>query len=260
VPDPVKNKEAPGASLWYAPPSATADPKALTRQYATDEAYLTKERSALAANRNLGKTLTEFEGANQNLDTGGLLSRHEDKPSWGIDVMGGAKSLFLEGDPNYQAAQAASGALQVAQPKAGQGAVSDYERKLFRYGVPSVDKYGGVNQNIINHMRATQAEHADYLDFAEKYRSANGTISGADVAWDKYIKENPYSTTKEVSEKDIKAFGYPSSGKVIAQRPAGTKPWTQYFGLEPAPRAAAPQMAAPKGKGSFKYLGVEEKK
>lgn len=263
VPDPIKNKNAPGASLWYAPPSATVDPKALAKQYATDEAYLTKERSALSNNRELGKTLTQFEKANQNKDTGGLLERHEGKPSWGIDVMGGLKSMIVEGDENYQSAEAASSALQISQPKAGQGAVSDFERKLFRYGVPSVDKYGGVNQNIINAMRATQAEHADYLDFAEKYRSANGTITGADVAWDKYVTKNPYSTTEKIDETTAKKFGYPASERLIAKRPPGVTPWTQYFGLEPAPRAvapraAAPQAAVPKGKGSFKYLGVEE--
>lgn len=266
VPDPVKNKDAPGASLWYAPPSATVDPKALARQYAKDEEYLTAERTALKNNRKLGETMNEFEKANQNIATGGILSQHgpEDKPAWGIDVIGGIKGLALDVNPDYQAANAASSILQVATPKTGQGVITEGERKLFRYGVPSTDKMGGVNQNIINHMRAAQAEHSDYLDFAEKYRSANGTIAGADVAWDKYLQKNPYTTTVEVTEQDIKKYGYPKSGKLIAKRPAGVMPWTQYFGLEPAPRAsaprtAAPQAGAPKATGSFRYLGVEEK-
>jgi hypothetical protein len=257
VPDPVRNPSAPGAKLWGAVPTSTTDPAALRKQYATDEATLTAERTASTKNRRVRELLSNFEAANSvpkrrnsilgGGGTGGFLAQHteNDRPSWGIDVVGGLKALTFDTNPQVQAMKSASGDLQTGVPRPGDNSVSNFERRLYAQGIPSVDKYGGVNQNIINNMRATQNEHSDYVDFLEAYRSSNGSLAGAEGAWNKYVAQNPYRSIEKVSKKQVDDYGFPASGKIVAKRPAKAMPWKQYFGLEPIAQAAG--AAQPKG-------------
>jgi len=254
VPDPVRNPSAPGAKLWGAVPSSTTDPAALRKQYATDEATLTAERTASTKNRRVRELLSNFEAANSvpkqkksifgGGGTGGVLSR-DTTGFLAQNTVGALKALTFDTNPQVQAMRSASGDLQTGVPRPGDNSVSNFERSLYAQGVPSVDKYGGVNQNIINNMRATQNEHSDYVNFLEAYRSSNGSLAGAEGAWNKYVAQNPYRSIEKVSKKQVDDYGFPASGKIVDKRPAKAMPWKQYFGLEPIAQAA--EVAQPKG-------------
>jgi len=242
VPNPVRDPSAPGAQAWQGLPATTLDPVALRQQYGKEQADLRADRAALKAHAGSNALMDEFEKANQNANTGSLAAR--------LNPMGLLDKAWSGGSSDYQTTLAKSVNMQIAdKPFKGEGAVTEYERRMGALGAPSTDKYGGVNSNIINSRRALNKEYADMLDFKDRYVSVTGSTAGADEVWHKYVSANPYFKTVPVDAAKRKKYGYPEYGKIVAVRP--TVPWTKYFGLEAAPKPSA------KGKSSFRLLSVE---
>jgi hypothetical protein len=96
--------------------------------------------------------------------------------------------------------------------------------------VPSVEKLGPVNQDIINYQRGVLKEEKDRLAFMETYQRLNGgSLNGAADAWSRYVSANPYTVTQ---------------GKRVKLN-TNRRDWQTHFGLTaPAARSSAPRTNA----------------
>ena len=224
----VKNPAAPGAGMWNAPASSAPDPIARRAEYTAQNKQLNDERAALGNYQSMGQDLDTFDHLNQQRGTGGFFN-----------AVPGFKGINEINSPNLQQMSQIGSKLQVASVVKGQGSISDFERKLFAQGVPTTDKYGGVNSNITAYMRSKLAEENDRLDFQEHYLSSNGTTAGSQRAWSAYTQANPYIANSPTANDS-----YPATGKaaLISNR----QPWQSYFGLAHPAQGAAPPVMAPR--------------
>src|SRR5690606_4058253 len=92
---------------------------------------------------------------------------------------------------------------------------------LYRMGVPSPEKKGPTNTNIIAHMKGVMAEEGDRLAFQEEFLRRNGSLSGSQEAWARYVTSNPYTVQGEGGR-----------ARLNAKRAS----WRQHFGIEDAPQ------------------------
>ncbi len=77
-------------------------------------------------------------------------------------------------------------------PAQGQGAVSDYERRLFSAGAPSLQNFNDTNRDLIGQRQALVNEQRDYAVFLDDYVKRKGSAEGAQEVWQDYVAQDPY--------------------------------------------------------------------
>lgn len=190
--------------------------------YIRDYGGINKDRDDLAKTYAVKSDLDRFSALNQDEATGGWKS---------LPLVKNVVEAF---DPKFNEMSGIASGLQGRARPVGSGATSDFEQRLYRMGVPSPEKTGPVNASIAAHMKATMAEQNDRLAFQEEFLRRNGSLSGSQDAWGRYVAANPYAVSKD------------GRTALNTQR----KDWKAHFGLasDPAPASTAslpkPQAAA----------------
>lgn len=222
-----------GAAGLIAPRLSAPDEIAARQAYGKDYGMIRDAREALGRAGQVESQLSRFQGLNRQQATGGIQSQSYD--GWGekanpFNWPGMIGNAFERFDPEYQGMSGIASELQGKARPAGSGATSDFEQRLYRQGVPSPEKPGPVNDDIATYMRSTLSEEGDRLAFQEEFLRRNGSLSGAQQAWSRYIKSNPYAQAEGVRFK-------PNTKR---------QPWDQYFGVAP-PRKPIQSSIKPEG-------------
>ena len=170
----------------------------------------------------LAQEAARFQALNAQTGTGGVSDR-----------IPGGQWVQSFGD-NYNEMQAISARLTPSMREAGSGATSDFDARMFQRGTVGVDKPREVNDAIAAGLikRAKQAQ--DYADFRSTYLEQNGTLTGANEHWNKYVKAHPIFDPAKPNAPTLNA---------------GYIEWRDYFGkatgaTPPATNPAAPTPAA----------------
>ena len=82
----------------------------------------------------------------------------------------------------------------------GEGALSDFERKMFEKANISLGNPSATNDTIIKVTKEVAARNIEHNDFLQRYFAANKTLFGAEENWTKYIDSNPLFTKDSTSE------------------------------------------------------------
>jgi hypothetical protein len=121
---------------------------------------------------------------------------------------GAAKSLAME--------------AQLSMTAKTKGAITDREMGMFKQAVPGLGQTAEGNQQIIAAMRAMTNRVKTRAVFMEQYANVNGSMNGAQQAWNAYIQENP------VLEG--------SAGRLVVREEGDFTPYLQRGGSSQAPK------------------------
>lgn len=191
-----------------APLSGAPDTVGRRQEYMAGMKQISTDLARLRQTDALEPSLDQFDTANGRVATGPGRVGGNINP---VNLLGNL-------DQNYNDMQAAAGRIQVASAPQGQGAVSDFERRLYAMGSPSLTNTGPTNRSIITNMRATRLEEADRIAFMQEYIARNGSLNGADAQWRTYLQANPYAARKPIEGGGTQVF--------LNNR---RTPWQQYF-------------------------------
>ena len=195
--------KAPGSSYFAAPGGR---PK--ISQY--EEKLLFEARKGAQSGRQAAADADRFVNLNKDVGTGGLDD---------IGVIGQFTSMF---SPKKAEMRAIGEKMVPLQREAGSGAMSDRDVEMYRAATLSIDKPGPTNQALASVLRAGAKRQSDYTAFLDYYVDRNGSMRGAEEAWQSYANSNPL-------------FEKGKSGTTLRK----ATPWRQWFGVGgPAPRPA----------------------
>lgn len=220
-----------------APRLQAPDKIALRGAYIRDYSDINSQRDELGKFYPMTSELDRFHKLNERQPTGGIDKQEYDgweraNPLNWPGMIGHAVTQF---DPEVKELSGIASGLQGKARPAGSGATSDFEQRLYRMGVPSPEKQGPTNDNIIHYQKGVMAEQNDRLAFQEEFLRRNGSLSGSQQAWSRYVAANPYSVTDD-------------KGTRLNERRAD---WKEHFGIAPPRSQAAP---APKPAGFSRQL------
>lgn len=71
------------------------------------------------------------------------------------------------------------------------GAISDNEMKTFTKASPGIENTRAGNERIANAMEASAQRTVEKANFLRAYIENNGSLSGSEAAWRKFVNENP---------------------------------------------------------------------
>jgi hypothetical protein len=131
-----------------APLSGAPDTVGRRQEYTAGMKQIAADLARLRSTDNLDASLDQFDTANSQVSTGPGRAGGNLNPV----------NLLANMDQNYNDMQAAAGKLQVGSVPQGQGAVSDFERRLYAMGSPNLTNMGPTNRSIITNMRATRLD------------------------------------------------------------------------------------------------------
>ena len=218
-----------------APLSGAPDTVGRRQEYMAGMKQISTDLARLRQTDALEPSLDQFDTANGRVATGPGRVGGNINP---VNLLGNL-------DQNYNDMQAAAGRIQVASAPQGQGAVSDFERRLYAMGSPGLTNTGPTNRSIITNMRATRLEEADRIAFMQDYIARNGSLNGADAQWRTYLQANPYAARKPIEGGGTQVF--------LNNR---RTPWQQYFRSQggaptgPASPTAPPTAPRPAASGA----------
>jgi hypothetical protein len=188
--------------------------------YVRDYGQINKDRDDLAKVYPVTTDLDRFHSLNTKKATGSI--GQQDYDGWEkanpLNWPGMLASTWEKRDPLFKEMSGISSGLQGKARPAGSGSTSDLEQRLYRMGVPSPEKEGPTNDNIINYQKGVISEQNDRLAFQEEFLRRNGSLSGSQDAWTRYIAANPYT----VSDKDGRTRLNPQRAD-----------WKEHFGVAP---------------------------
>lgn len=189
-----------------------------------DYAKIVADRGALKKHYGQLAQLDRFLDVNTRAKTGPIFS---------VPLVG---DWVQQGSPELSELSGIASTLQGEARPEGSGATSDFEQRLYRMGVPSPEKFGTTNQNLIASRRALIAEENDRVAFQEAYYRRNNSLVGAAEAWASYTRANPYALTSK-------------EGISLNRR---RQDWRSYFGVQGGPRVVAPVGPRPGAGGTGK--------
>lgn len=196
------------------PVDPTRNPGQLTKKLSDADAKLIEGyREAAVAADDLGATIDGLEMTIGNVGytgPGGELYGKVD------DLVG-----VLPGDSGSRGAvRSQSMEAQLSMTAKTKGAITDREMGMFKAAVPSLEQTAEGNQQIIAAMRAATNRVKTRAYFMEEYATANGSLNGAQQAWDQYMNDNPI-------------LGQNDDGSLVVFEEAD---WTPYLTGEPVER------------------------
>lgn len=217
-----------GRTGLIAPPLNAPDPVAARSAYGRDYNRLSERRETLGRHTPNLANLERFQALNRVQRTGGM--QHQTMA--GIERFnplewpGAVGNMFAKFDPEVREMSGIASGLQGQARPVGSGATSDFEQRLYRMGVPSEDKPGPVNDNIIRYQKGVIAEERDRTAFDDEFIRRNGSLSGSSEAWANYVTAHPYIVTDAKGRTQLNT-----------KRPD----WRQHFGLQAPQRPAGGQ-------------------
>jgi hypothetical protein len=157
-----------------------AQPQATARQLATREAMqLDEMRTAARTADEAARTAEQFVELNKRQGSGQI---------WSLPWLAKAAGAF---DPEIAQMNALTARMAPQQRVPGSGTTSDRDLSLFLQAVPGMDRPGKANQAIARQARADADRRKAYVQFLDRYAQQNGTLLGAEEAWEKSQKQQP---------------------------------------------------------------------
>lgn len=224
---PDVQSDAPGAGFM----TGIVAPK-LTKEDSTALAsYRNDSRRAMSARSDAMR----FQDLNAQEPTGGL---------GGLPIVRDIRAAF---DPQVSEMKAITEKLTPAQREPGSGTMSDADIAMYRAATVGLNKPRAANDAMAKVVRAGAVRQADYAAFMDTWGLRNGTLLGAQEAWNSYTEANPL-------------FEQGANGNTAVK---GWTPWRQWFGVaggqkSPAPSAPKPSMTGGGASGGYKILSVED--
>ena len=128
------------------------------------------------------------------------------------------------------------------------GAVSNYEQEILKGSVPNENLQESANIERIAGWRAALKRTQERADFNAEWRAVNGTIDGANTAWNKFIENKPIiDKSGKVNEQNVSGWQeFITGGAGQSQQPA-----TPQGGMQQAPQQTNDDDLI------NKYLGVQ---
>lgn len=224
-------------------PDKIAERSAYTRDYGK----INDSREGLARVYPMTADLDRFHALNVQKGTGGIENQDYDgferlNP---LNWPGMVANTWEKRNPNIKEMAGIASGLQGKARPVGSGATSDFEQRLYRQGVPSPEKEGPINDSIIAYQKGVMNEESDRLAFQEEFLRRNGSLSGSQQAWGRYVAANPYTVTGEGGRSALNSrradwkqhFGIAAANAP----PARPKGWTNQL---PKPQLAAAKLYA----------------
>jgi hypothetical protein len=132
----------------------------------------------------------------------------------------------------YDTLEAGSTAMARGERQPGEGAVSDYESKLFARIVPGNNRLPEFNRRALEARDMADARAQEYPLFLDEFRKRNSNLVGAEAAWQRYVNDNPvFRPGLDAGQIDLnkpESFANPQF-----------QTWRQYFGVEEGPQVAS---------------------
>ncbi len=138
---------------------------------AREQMQLDEARSAARGADEAALTSEQFVDINRGQNTGGWLS------------IPGAPELAGAFDGDISRLNSLSARMAPQQRVPGSGTTSDRDLSLYLQAVPGASKPGPVNSSIARQARADAERRSRYAQFLDRYARANGTLLGAEEAW-----------------------------------------------------------------------------
>lgn len=126
------------------------------------------------------------------------------------------------------------------------GAVSEKEVDIYRGASPGIDKTTKGNMRIANAMEAALQRKAQKSEFLRSYYDEKGSLTGAENAWNKFVRENPIIDKElNINRRNIEnwgpyIYGNSSQGQKSKTQPAQATQSTTEPVTEKAARPSTP--------------------
>lgn len=176
--------------------------------YIRDYSKINTDREELGKFYPQTQELDRFHALNEQAGTGGL-DKH-------IPLV---KDISAAINPAVSEMSSITSGLQGRARPVGSGSTSDFEQRLYRQGVPSPEKQGPTNDSIAAYQKGVLEEQRDRLAFQEQFLNRNGSLSGSQDAWARYVAANPYTVAGQGGRSSLNT---------------SRTPWREHFGLAPA--------------------------
>lgn len=174
----------PDGSLVTPPGPRGGAPRRVAGLSVQEQKALADIRARAAVQRTDLADTERFARLAEEQDTGGLFAI----PILGDALASGAVAL---GDEQVDEMREISARLTPQQRPAGSGATSDFEQRLYGRSVPAVGRTEGANQAVIDRGRSRAGESQRRAEFFDWYASRNGTLQGAEQAWNNIYRPPP---------------------------------------------------------------------
>jgi hypothetical protein len=165
-------------------------PKAMEDLQKQDNTYISKIRDDVTSG---AKEISDLTALADHYKTFGATGPIYGKLKLYTNQLGS-----LIGLPGSEKIAAAGEAIRSASSKAAllsrkdmPGPMSDKDRDFLTQMAPSLDKSESGNRLIIEAAKARTGLMQQYLDFTEKFRRKNGTLTGLESAWGDFTNKNP---------------------------------------------------------------------
>lgn len=149
-----------------------------------------QEQAQLADLRNSANQMREMAGQAQQFDT--LNRQAGTGPIYKIPGVSEVASMF---NPRVAQMDALTARMAPAQRVPGSGTTSDRDLALFMKSVPSVDRPGEANAAIARDMQSSAKRREAYATFMDQYAKQNGTLMGAEEAYQTSLRATPAKKT-----------------------------------------------------------------
>lgn len=158
-------------------------PKRIAGLSVQEQAQLGRIRGTAATQRTDLADSERFARLQQEQGTGGF---------YGLPLIGDmASGVAAAFDPEVDEMREISARLTPQQRPAGSGATSDFEQRLYGRSVPGVNRTREGNEATINRGRSRAGESQRRAEFFDWYASQNGTLQGAEQAWNTIYQPPP---------------------------------------------------------------------
>lgn len=154
--------------------------KILAQQFKDDSKAIETIQTAADRARTTSDMMKRFLTLNEQEGTG---------PVKGSPLVLPARKLFSP--DKIQEMQAIIAETVPSKRIAGSGTTTDKDMELFKQATVSMGNSEEANRNIANAVIANNQAIQDKAEFLNNYKEAHGSLSGANIAWNRYLERNP---------------------------------------------------------------------
>ena len=155
---------------------AYTTPRKLSAQ---DQAYLSEQRTSAQAAADAERAAARFLELNKKQGTGEVFA------------IPFASEMYGAFNSDMSEMEALTNRMAPALRAPGSGAMSDKDLATFKKSIPNPNFPGPTNQKLAEGITRGARRQQDYVAFLERYAQQNGTIVGAQEAWDKSQRQAP---------------------------------------------------------------------
>ncbi len=137
-----------------------------------DQIYLSDQRTAAQAAADAERAAQRFLELNRKQGTGQIFA------------VPFASEMYGAFNPDMSEMEALTNRMAPALRAPGSGAMSDKDLATFKKSIPNPNFPGPTNQKLAEGITRGARRQQEYVAFLERYAQQNGTIVGAQEAWD----------------------------------------------------------------------------